>query len=88
MVKELNGRTIDILFIDSWHEYNQAKKDWESYKPLLSDEALIICDDILKGNPGDGIDNMRKFWDEMKGEKFLNDNLHRGFPQGYVKWEK
>lgn len=86
VVKELDGRKIDILFIDSWHEYKQAKKDWYAYTPLLSDNALIICDDILQGTVGSGIDNMRKFWDEIKAEKFLDTKLHKGYPIGFVKW--
>jgi predicted O-methyltransferase YrrM len=84
--KALNGRKIDVLFIDSWHEYTQAVKDWEAYKPLLNSPCLVICDDILQGNPGDGIDNMVKFWEELKGEKYLNHSLHKGFPQGYLLW--
>lgn len=83
---ELNGEKIDILFIDSWHRYDQAVKDWNAYKPLLAKGALIICDDIDIGNKGGGIENMVQFWDEMEGEKFLNTNLHRGLPQGYLKW--
>jgi predicted O-methyltransferase YrrM len=86
LLSRLNSRKIDVLFIDSWHEYHQAKKDWDAYKPLLNDEALIICDDILEGTVGSGIDNMQKFWDEMEGEKFLNNNLHQGYPMGFLKW--
>lgn len=85
VVKELDGKGIDILFIDSWHEYNQAKRDWEAYKPLLASPALVICDDIYKGNPGEGIDNMVKFWDEMPGEKVLDGQIHPGYPMGLVK---
>jgi predicted O-methyltransferase YrrM len=85
--QSLKGQRIDVLFIDSWHEYNQAKKDWEAYRPLLEKGALVICDDILKGTPGSGIDNMEKFWDEMDYNKFLNTNLHKGYPMGFFIYE-
>jgi predicted O-methyltransferase YrrM len=89
MIKALDGDTIDILFIDSWHRYDQAMKDWNAYRPLLSKEALVICDDILQGSPGAGIESMNKFWDEVKGdENFLNTNLHPGYPMGFFKWKK
>jgi len=85
MLDILDGRKIDLLFIDSWHRYDQAMKDWNAYKPLLNEGALVICDDILEGTKGSGIEDMVKFWDEMEGEKFLNSNLHSGYPMGFLK---
>jgi len=86
IIKMLDNRKIDVLFIDSWHRYDQAKKDWEAYEPLLNSSSLVICDDILEGTPGSGIDNMVKFWEELPDEKFLNGNLHLGYPMGFLKW--
>ena len=83
----LGGQKIDILFIDSWHRYDQAKKDWEAYKPLLNSPALVICDDILEGTVGSGIENMVKFWYELEGENFLNGGLHAGYPMGFLKYD-
>ena len=83
--KILDGRKIDLLFIDSWHRYDYAKIDWEAYSPLLSDEALVICDDIVGGSSeNDPISGMRDFWDELPGEKELIDNLHVGYPMGLL----
>ena len=85
VLQQLRGRKIDLLFIDSWHVYQQALRDWNAYKPYLSKGALVIVDDVLKGTPGTAIDGIEKFWKELKGEKFLNSNLHGGFPMGFLK---
>jgi predicted O-methyltransferase YrrM len=81
------GQPIDILFIDSWHQYEYAMKDWNLYSPLLADNALVICDDILKGD-GPTIGGMDRFWNELPGEKFLDETLRNGIPMGFLKWTK
>ncbi len=81
--------SIDILFIDSWHTYENAMIDWEMYSLLLSDNALVICDDIQSGEIKDApISGMMRFWDEMPEPKFLNDNLHPGTEMGFVKYDR
>lgn len=80
------GRRIDILFIDSWHTYENAILDWQSYKPFMASPALVICDDIQDG--GDEfspISGMLRFWNEMPEPKFLNANLHPGTNMGFVR---
>jgi len=87
VLKELDGRKIDVLFIDSWHSYRQAKKDWYAYRPLLNSPALVIADDIYGGaDANDTMKDMEKFWDEMTGEKFLNGQIHAGYPMGFLKY--
>ena len=83
VLKILDGRKIDLLFIDSWHQYDYAKIDWEAYSPLLSKEALVICDDIIGGH-GPAIGGMRDFWDELPGEKELIDGIHISYPMGFL----
>ncbi len=85
VLDELNGHTIDVLFIDSWHVYHQAVRDWNAYKPLLSKGALVIVDDVLKGTPGSAIDGIEQFWNELKGAKHLDGTLHSGYPMGFLK---
>lgn len=75
---------IDILFIDAWHEYQYAKQEWDLYTPLLADEALVICDDIMDV-AGATVD-MKKFWAEIEYEKFLDTSLHGGIPMGFVRY--
>jgi len=83
-VKLLDTR-IDILFIDAWHDYKYAKLEWDLYSPLLADVALVICDDITAGYNFEG---MGKFWDELPGNKFLDNRVHIGVPMGFIKYER
>jgi len=79
-------KKIDILFIDSWHKFEYAMSDWMLYKHLLSDNALVICDDIIDGEgENDPISGMMRFWEQMPEPKFLNSNLHPGSNMGFVK---
>lgn len=80
--------SIDILFIDSWHTYDNAMIDWRVYQPLLSNNALVICDDIQGGEGEfDPISGMLRFWNEMPDPKFLNSNLHPATNLGFIKYE-
>jgi len=49
---------IDLLFVDTGHTYEQATKEWELYRPLLSANALVAFDDIQ-------MNDMGRFWDEL-----------------------
>lgn len=80
------NKPIDILFIDSWHTYQNAMIDFSTYRELLNSPALVICDDIQDG--GDEfspISGMLRFWRELPEPKFLNANLHPGTNMGFVK---
>ncbi len=84
LIKAVN-KPIDVLFIDAWHDYKYAKREWDLYSPLLADVALVICDDITAGYNFDG---MIKFWDELPGEKFLDNRVHVGaIPMGFLRYE-
>jgi len=80
VVRAMNEK-IDILFIDAWHDYKYAKLEWDLYSPLLDSPALVICDDITAGYNFDG---MLRFWEELPGDKFLNNDIHPGVPMGFV----
>ncbi len=77
-------KKIDVLFIDAWHDYQYAKREWNLYSPLLADVALVICDDITAAYNFDG---MLKFWDELPGEKFLDNRVHIGVPMGFIRYD-
>jgi len=85
-VKGFNKK-IDILFIDSWHTYENALMDWGTYKPLFNSPALVICDDIQEGETdGSPVSGMMHFWRELPEPKFLNGNLHPGTQVGFLKY--
>lgn len=69
LVGELNGRTINILFIDASHKYEDVKRDFFMYSQICSD--IIAIHDIEKGRNGNDEKAMVwKFWDELKEEAF------------------
>jgi len=63
--------TIDFLFIDTVHTYEDTMKIFNIYYPFLSDKAIICLDDLLR--PG-----MQKAYEELPGIKVRNDLLHLG----------
>lgn len=88
---EAVGLPIDILFIDAWHEYQYARKEWDLYKPLLADNALIIADDIF--DSVGTTDNMVQLWNELdKNEgiywKFLDTKVHYPVPMGFAQFRR
>ncbi len=77
---------IDVLFIDSWHHYDKAMRDWNDYRPLLAPEgALVICDDIANAEPT--LHRMVEFWQEISRgrESFLAEGINV-YPMGFLKW--
>jgi len=82
--KRLNGRAIDILFIDANHSYDSVKKDYEMYSPLCT--GVIGFHDIESGRyANQTIDGVYRFWDELKNtrypdtatnEKYIFSSIH------------
>jgi len=66
MLKErLNGRAINILYIDGCHYYGAVKRDFQMYSPLCED--IIALHDIESYRYRKGKKTrVWKFWDELK----------------------
>ena len=69
LMQKLDGRKIDILFIDASHAYEDVKKDFELYSPMCN--GIIVIDDInlsrhRRKRKRHGV---WKFWDEIKVEE-------------------
>jgi len=60
---KLNGRDINLLFIDASHRYEDAKKDYEMYGPLTRN--IIAFHDVLHNDPRDKGARVRLLWEEI-----------------------
>lgn len=58
LINELQGRHIDVLFIDGDHSYEGVKRDYYNYKKFVS--GYIVFDDYNEKWPG-----VKKFVDEI-----------------------
>ncbi len=47
----LEGRQVDVLFIDGDHTYEGVKRDYEMYSSLVREGGLIAFHDIVPANP-------------------------------------
>jgi predicted O-methyltransferase YrrM len=63
-VHRFENDSIDLLFIDGNHAYEVAKEDYDNYFPKVKEGGIILIDDI------DFTDGMRRFWEEIKEDKF------------------
>lgn len=64
--KSLNGRKIDVLFIDGDHTENGARKDFNTYKKYVKDGGIIGLHDILKSDHHKKLNcHVYKFWEEL-----------------------
>lgn len=68
----LDGKTIDLLFLDSTHDGATPTKELEQYKPMFSDVCIVVCDDI-------GGLFMQDFWFNLPGEKVELNDLHLSY---------
>ena len=61
----LQGREVDVLFIDGDHSYRGVKKDHEMYGPLVHEGGLIGFHDIV-AHPGQPDIQVHRYWAEAK----------------------
>lgn len=80
------GKYVDVLFIDSWHHYDYAMRDWNAYRELLRPEgALVICDDLVDVEPT--LHDMTRFWSEVSAgrESFALAGINT-YPMGFFRY--
>jgi len=81
------NKDIDLLYIDSVHEYGHTKKNLSIYAGRLN-PRYVVLDDIRQ------CDDMIRLWSELK-EKFGEDafdasdiSIRKGAGFGVIKWKK
>ncbi len=73
---------IDLLFIDTDHTYERTIQEFNTWKPYLSDRAIVCFDDLLRHHPDDK-KSMLDAWNDIDGFKARYDHLHDGsYPHG------
>ena len=60
----LQGRPIDVLFIDGDHTYQGVKMDYDMYSPLVREGGIIAFHDTLPQN--DPRSQVRKLWTQLE----------------------
>jgi predicted O-methyltransferase YrrM len=68
----LDGRRLDVLFLDGDRSYEGVKQDFSMYSPLVRDNGLIIFHDILESKYQDC--KVKKLWDEL-APKYENRSI-------------
>ena len=78
---------IDLLFIDGWHHYDKAMRDWNDYRDLLASPALVVCDDLENVEPT--LHKMVEFWEDVSApyERFVVTGFST-YPMGFFKFER
>jgi hypothetical protein len=56
-------KSIDLLFSDTTHTYNQINSEYDSYRNKMKDESILLVDDIKLNDKG-------VFFDKWDGEKY------------------
>jgi hypothetical protein len=72
--KALGGQRVDLLFIDSSHEYAQTKREIELYFEFMKPDGKVAFHDILLPHLG-----VHEVWQELTKRY----PLHREYTQGY-----
>ena len=63
----LEGREVDLLFIDGDHSYEGAKTDFLKYRSLVRPGGLVVFHDILDSRYDPSV-NVAPLWRELAGQ--------------------
>jgi cephalosporin hydroxylase len=78
----LNGRPIDLLFIDGDHTYEGVKTDFWRYSPLVASGGCVALHDIVR-SPSSSACQVATFWDEIQGRFRTKEIVERADQGGY-----
>jgi predicted O-methyltransferase YrrM len=77
----LDGRQLDLLFIDGDHSYDGVRQDFEVYSRLVRPGGLVAFHDVAKHR--DPTCQVSRFWDEVK-ERYQYTEVIRDRNQGWA----
>lgn len=84
LLKVLNGREIDFLFIDGDHSYQGCRSDYELYSPFVADGGVIAFHDII-GRPQQKECRVPEVWSELRAQNRCVE-LYDSNTWGYGRW--
>jgi len=64
------GRPLELLFLDSTHDGETPRREFEIFQPIMSEQCLVACDDILEN------DEMKDWWSSIEYPKIELNYLH------------
>ena len=73
-------RSVDLLHIDGLHFYDAVKKDYQTWRPKLSDRAVVLFHDTVETQNGFGV---HQLWREL-APNFPNFNFEHGHGLGIL----
>jgi cephalosporin hydroxylase len=95
----LDGRMLDVLFIDGDHSYNGVRDDFLCYRSLVREGGLIVFHDICPdfktrfGVPtGRYAGDVPRFWQKLRRayphEEFVEDSGQDGLGIGMIRYSR
>jgi predicted O-methyltransferase YrrM len=70
----LGGSTIDAVFIDAGHTYDDILQDFSNYRKLVGDGGIIGVHDIAPKNIDKEI-GVGRFWQEIKQQYKTDEHV-------------
>jgi cephalosporin hydroxylase len=98
--KCLDGRALDLLYLDGDHSYNGVMMDFQTYAPLVRRGGLIVFHDIVPDfrtrygkETASETGGVPRFWREIKSsnasvEEIVENERQDGFGIGVLHWDK
>jgi predicted O-methyltransferase YrrM len=87
VVKALQGRRLDFLFIDGDHSREGVEADFRMYSPLVRPGGLVAFHDIVSG-PEEEVGGVPDFWQRIRNDaavELVEDWGQRGFGIGVLR---
>jgi len=69
---------IDLCFLDTSHDYELTKNEYELYLPKMKKGGVMLFDDVLTSK------GVNIWWNEVEHQKLLLDKIHLGYGFGVI----